>query len=342
MLNKFSISNFCKFFSFLRSLLILLFAVSCSNTNNNNKEETSNTHKTQVSNAPVFNPDSAYFFIQQQVNFGPRVTNTAAHDSCADFLINKLKAYTENVIIQNAKVEAFNGKILSIKNIIASFNPDMSKRIMLCAHWDTRPFADQDVTDQAKPIDGANDGASGVGVLLEIARNLIAAEITYGIDIILFDAEDYGPPDNSNFSSNPDSWCLGSQYWAKNLHQKNYFPYYAILLDMVGASNAVFTMEGNSMKFSPSAVKNVWETAAQLGYSDYFSFEKTKAIVDDHVYINTLAGIPCIDIIQYDKNTESNFGSFWHTHQDKIDIIDKKTLKVVGQTILEVIFQEAV
>lgn len=211
---------------------------------------------------------------------------------------------------------------------------------MLCAHWDTRPFADQDSVNRNKPISGANDGGSGVGVLLEIARMLSTASSPVGVDIIFFDAEDYGQPDDSPLPQKKDTYCLGSQYWAKNPPVPGYKPMYGILLDMVGAKNATFTMEDISMNFAASVMENVWKTAADIGYSDYFLFTRTGQIVDDHYYINTLAGIPTIDIIHHDASTKYNFPREWHTHRDTMDIIDKNTLKAVGQTLLEVIFRE--
>jgi len=289
---------------------------------------------------PVFNADSAYNFVLQQVEFGPRVPETDAHKACANFLINKMKKFADNVITQKAIVKAYDDKMLGMINIIGEFNPGKKNRIMFCAHWDTRPFADQDDKDSDKPIDGANDGASGVGVLLELARQLSKNKPSIGVDVIFFDTEDYGQPDGSKRVFRVNTWCLGSQYWAKNLHRNNYFPRYGILLDMVGASDAIFTMEGNSMKYAPGVMRKVWKIATNQGFSKYFSFDKTNAIVDDHVYINEISGIPCIDIVHYDFTTPSHFGKFWHTHDDNMEIIDKNTLRAVGQTLLEVIFQE--
>ena len=214
---------------------------------------------------------------------------------------------------------------------------------MLFAHWDTRPFADRDTKDKAKPIDGANDGASGVGVLLEVARLLQQNQTSIGVDIIFFDAEDYGSTAASIIGQNSaNDWCLGTQYWAKNPPIANYHPRYGILLDMVGASNAIFPKDYYSMYYAPHIVNKVWGKARDLGYGAYFSdIELTQrgAITDDHVYVNELAKIPAIDIIHYDPTTY-DFGSFHHRHTDNMDIIDKKTLKAVGQTILEVVYSE--
>ena len=291
---------------------------------------------------PSFNADSAFNFIADQVAFGPRVPNTPGHIACADYLIEKLNSYCDTVIVQEAQLTAFDGNVLNSKNIIASFKPLRAKRIMLCAHWDTRPFADQDTENKNVAIDGANDGGSGVGVLLEIARQFSLNKPDIGVDIILFDAEDYGQPSVSDYPRMEHSYCLGSQYWATHLHKSNYFAKYGILLDMVGGKNAVFTQELASTTFAPQVVKKVWNTAAKLGYGNTFQFQKTNLIIDDHLYINNLAQgrVPTIDIIEYNPATESHFYEHWHTHQDKLENIDKTTLKAVGQTVLHVVYNE--
>lgn len=292
---------------------------------------------------PIFNEDSAYLFVQKQVDFGPRVPNTDAHAKCADYLSNKLREFGADVIVQEAEVVAFDNTLLNAKNIIGQYKPELKDRILLFAHWDTRPFADhdEDVSRRNEPILGANDGGSGVAVLLEIARQINKNKLDVGIDIIFFDAEDYGTPDHietQNYQA--DTWCLGSQYWGKNPHVKNYYARYGILLDMVGAKNATFHQELNSKYFAPRVVKKFWKTADRIGYGNYFPFKDGGAITDDHVYVNKYLNIPCIDIIHYDPNSDTSFGSFWHTHNDNMDIIDRNTLKAVGQTVLEFVYSE--
>lgn len=291
--------------------------------------------------APDFNADTAYYFIQKQVDFGPRVPNTPEHEACRDWLAETLGGFADTIYLQHADLKAFDGTILKSTNIIASFNDDAKRRIILAAHWDTRPFADQeeDKSRKNEPILGANDGASGVGVLLEIARILHENPIDIGIDIILFDSEDYGQPSFSNLPYVPDSYCLGSQYWAANPHKKDYSANFGILLDMVGAKDALFTHEGTSVYYAKSYLNKVWSIARVIGYSDYFAFQETPPITDDHLYINKIAGIPTIDIIQYDRATKTGFGHYWHTHKDDMSIIDKNTLKAVGQTVTQVVYQ---
>lgn len=285
---------------------------------------------------PAFSADSAYAFIQKQVDFGPRVPGTEAHKACAVWMENKLKSYGMEVVVQTGQVSRFDGVKLPMYNVIGSINPAARKRILLCAHWDTRFVADQDVKDRDEPIDGANDGGSGVGVLLEIARQFQLKQPEIGVDIILFDVEDQGQPDGLPYK--PDTYCLGSQYWAKQPHKPNYSADAGILLDMVGARGSVFTLEGTSMQYAASWMREVWDLAIQLGHSSYFSYERTDPIVDDHLYINRIRQIPTIDIIQFDYSTRTGFGAYWHTHDDNMDIIDKDVLQAVGETTLAAVY----
>jgi len=325
-------------------ILISLIAVitSCGTREEQIKEPKTIETKETLIKVPEFNKDSAYYFVEKQVLFGPRVPNTNTHAACALYLESKLKDYTDTVIVQRTRVRAYDGTTLNISNIIGAIQPNNNNRILLCAHWDTRPIAEKDPDPDMrnKPIDGANDGASGVGVLLEIARILKDNPPPIGIDFIFFDAEDYGQPDNSNLPYMPDTWALGSQFWAKNPHKQGYFAKYGILLDMVGAKDATFLMEGYSMMYAPHIVRRVWNTAAKLGYSNYFIMQETNPITDDHYYINTIINIPTINIIHYDRRTGTGFFPYWHTHEDNMEKIDKNTLKAVGQTLLQIIFEE--
>lgn len=330
-----------KSFSTVIAIMCLSMFFSCGG-DKNNKSDTDTTKSTVNVNIPDFNADSAYTYIDKQLAFGPRVPNSEAHSKCADYLIAKFKTYSKNIFVQESKVKAFDGKVLNIKNIVASFNPETNNRIFISAHWDSRPFADLDPDEKnhKKPIDGANDGASGVGIIMEIARQLSKTPPPIGIDLILFDAEDYGQPEKSDFPQQEDTWCLGSQYWAKNPHKTDYYAKYGILLDMVGAENATFTMEGTSMYYAPDIMKKIWNTAVRAGYSDYFLFSKTKEITDDHSYINKIAKIPVIVIIHHDSATPTGFFNNWHTLKDNMDGINKNTLKAVGQTLLTVVYED--
>jgi len=315
----------------------VLFLFACStDSQQKTRLKTSNT-KVKV---PIFNDDSAYNFIKEQVDFGPRVISSKGWHNCANYLYKKLKSYTPNVAIQEAPVITYDRKNHVLKNIIASFSAEKNNRIVLFAHWDTRPIADYDTKNKNNPILGANDGGSGVGILLEIARQLHIKNSKIGVDIILFDAEDYGQPENSKFPLMKDSWCLGSQYWAKNPHKINYHARYGILLDMVGAKNATFTHEEISTYYANNTLQKIWREAHKLGFGQYFIFKNTKQIIDDHYYVNTIIKIPTVDIIEYDPKTKSNFNKHWHTHADDMNNIDKNTLNAVGQTLLHIIYNE--
>lgn len=298
------------------------------------------TEEKQKAVIPSFNEDSAFAFVKKQVEFGPRVPGSKAHSNCADYFVKTLTQYGASVYVQNGNVKTFDGKTFDLKNIIASFNPKETKRVMFAAHWDTRPFADQDTKDQDKAIDGANDGASGVAVLLEVARQFSLKNPAMGVDLILFDVEDYGQPENSKYPEMQDSYCLGSQYWAKNPPIPNYHPQYGVLLDMVGGENVYFTQEEVSRTYAPQVLEYVWQKAAQAGYSSNYSYEHTSAIIDDHYYVNAIANIPMIDLIHHDASSTSGFWKHWHTHNDKLENIDKKSLKVVGQTLMELSYSE--
>ncbi len=294
---------------------------------------------------PSFNQDSAYLYVQKQVDFGPRVPNTKAHDDCGDWLASELVRHGFDTIVQRGKVLAFNGNVLNMQNIIGQYNKEEKERVMFCAHWDTRPFADRDTVNKNRPIDGANDGASGVGVLLEVARQISLQHPSLGIDIIFFDAEDYGAVQVSetmqDLSSISHTWCLGSQFWCKNPPIPNYNPKYGILLDMVGAEDAIFPKDAVSRHYAGGLVNKVWKAAQNMGYGNYFVNQLAGAITDDHTYINEMTNIPVIDIIHYVPNGNyGDFGKFHHTHADNMDIVNKETLGAVGQVMLHVIYQE--
>ncbi len=292
---------------------------------------------------PDFNADSAYYFIEKQVSFGPRVPNTQAHQNCGDWIISRMKEWTDTVIVQAGTVIAFDKTPLKFRNIIASFNPQNGNRIILAAHWDTRPFSDHDKNSEQWriPIDGANDGASGVGVLMEVARQLALNQSDLGIDIIFFDAEDYGQPQFHRNGTGENSYCLGSQYWSNNPHVENYKAKYGILLDMVGAKGSSFRLEGYSMQVAPALMRGIWNVAHRIGHAEYFIFQKTAPITDDHYYVHTITGIPMIDIISLHPENIYSFHHTWHTQQDNMEIIDKKVLKAVGETLMTALQSEA-
>lgn len=318
--------------------LILTLSTSCSE-NQKTENKTENKSNAPEIKVPDFNADSAFAHIRSQVEFGARVPNSKAHKACGDFLLAKLKSYTPHVIEQKGNATTYDGVRLEMRNFIASFQPEKQNRLLLFAHWDTRPWADQDSVRTREPIDGADDGGSGVGVLLEIARHLSVTNPSMGIDIILFDAEDWGSKNSDETTR--DSYSLGTQYWARNPHVPGYTATYGILLDMVGAKNARFRLEGYSMDYASYLAETIWKTAARLGYSEYFVMERGGYSVDDHIHVINY-GIPSVDIIGGNPATRAGFGTHWHTHADNLEIIDPKTLKAVGQTVLTVLYQQGV
>ncbi|NMM49812.1 M28 family peptidase [Marinigracilibium pacificum] len=333
-----------KIFYYLRGISLLAFIIILTNSCDT-KSGSSEVTREEISNiyVPEFNSDSAFSFVENQVGFGPRVPGSEAHARCLEYLDGKLTEFGAKVTRQKFSASNNAGESFSFTNIIGVFNPNAQKRILLAAHWDTRIFADKDSTRQAEPIDGANDGASGVAVLLEVARQIVADSLgNVGVDIIFFDAEDNGAASQNlqliESGKLFPNWCLGSRYWAQNPHKPNYSAYYGILLDMVGAKNAKFHYELYSKEYAPRILRHVWNIGKELGYSQFFIDRDGAPIEDDHVPIIEHRRFPMIDIIDFDQNL--TFGDYHHTHKDNIDVISKETLKAVGQTVLTVIYRE--
>jgi glutaminyl-peptide cyclotransferase len=322
---------------------LVLLAVGACKKAEKTEESTPIAEEVVTRNVPTFQADSAYAYVEKQVSFGPRVPGTAAQVKCASWLSGKFKSLGYNVHEQKFTATLYNNSSVPGINIIASYKPEVEKRILLAAHWDSRAYSDQDASQKNQAIDGANDGASGVGVLLEIARNLVKDSAQVGVDFVLFDVEDWGAPDSytGKLDHPYGGYCLGSEYWSKNPHKKPYTAYYGILLDMVGAENATFYHELTSYNVAPTVISTVWSTASQLGFGKYFINSKGSAITDDHLPVIQNLGIPMIDIIDYRFNgTESGFFPHWHTTGDKMNTISKSTLTAVGQTLLHVLYHE--
>ena len=323
---KFSNKTFLLLFVILSALIIF----SC-------KEEPTSQPNSNITpvRVPKFNQDSAYAFIEKQLSFGFRVPGTEASISCKDWIISKLRSYGAEVQEQKFTTSFLDVSDVEATNIIATINPNKKKRILLCAHYDSRKIAEKDPNPEKRdqPIYGADDGASGTAALIEIARVLSENPIDLGVDIVLFDAEDQG--DNSGAT---DTWCLGSQYWSKNPHKRNYKASFGILLDMIAAEGAVFNKEGWSMQYASEYVNKIWKLAQGMGYGDLFQDRTIGGITDDHYYININLGIPTVDIINTSGGSGS-FGKYHHTHKDDISIIDKRNLKITGQVVTAVIYK---
>jgi glutaminyl-peptide cyclotransferase len=304
---------------------------------------------------PSFNRDSVYGFVKRQVGFGPRIPETEEHAACSEWLKESFESFGWQVQFQAVEIAGFDENRLKIRNIIATINPEKEERILLCAHWDTRRMADQDQDSlrRDKPALGADDGASGVAVLLEIARVIGENSIDLGVEIVLFDAEDQGESGTPRPSN--QTWCLGSQYWSKNPHEMIVSPRFGILLDMVGAVGAQFPQEGVSVDRAFGIVSIVWNHALRLRYDNFFISQRDDDIVDDHLFVNDIARIPTIDIINRQPRLGANgrvitntkgglqrkFPKHWHTHSDNMSVIDRHTLGAVGDVLLQVLYREA-
>ena len=309
------------------------------------------TKTTQAEVRCAFSADSAYSYIDKQVSYGPRVPGTEAHSMCGDWLVNELLRHGAQVEQQSGQMLNYAGEKQAVRNISAVLNGSTLQAIMLCAHWDCRPWSDEeeDYDQRFEPVLGANDGASGVGIILEIVRQLTDLK-SQGkpiptIQVVFFDCEDMGTPTHYTGKERPDTWCLGSQMWAneyaaqKAEMKTDQLPIqYGILLDMVGDASATFPCEYFSMQYAPGYVENMWRTAAKLGYARYFVRHSTYyPITDDHYYVNTIAGIPCLDVIDYKTDTKTGFSSWWHTQRDDMQNINKQTLQAVGETVMTTI-----
>ncbi len=322
-------------------LVAVVLTTACGHKKTNTSEQV------EEAVGPQFVADSAFLYCQQQCDFGPRTMNSEAHEQCGTWIADQFRHHGMEVILQHADLKAYDGTILKSTNIIASYRSEQKERVLICAHWDSRPWADND-PDEANwhtPVMAANDGASGVAVMLEIARLLcqdtLKLPTQLGVDFICFDAEDWGTPqwEERDFDSN--GWALGSEYWAAHPHQEGYRARFGILLDMVGGQGAQFYQETLSKRYAADIVNRVWKAATVVGYGSYFPSKEGGMITDDHVPVNQVAGIPCIDIIPcYPDCDQSSFGPTWHTIHDDMQHIERHTLKAVGQTIIQVLFTE--
>ena len=321
-------------------LPILILLSSCnwfkSNTTDTAPPKDQPQQEAPLAKIPAFSGDSAYAYCKAQVDFGPRIPNSAAHEKCAAWMARQLRKWTDTVYEQHYTVTAFDEVKMKSTNIIASINPKASIRVFISSHWDTRPIADEDDKDRDKPIDGADDGASSTAVAMELARAIHTQRPNIGVDIVLFDSEDYGQPNDSKLPRVDDSWCLGSQYWSKSPHVPGYRADFGINLDMVGTAEAVFIREGVSVGAADWVSQYVWHIASRLGYSSLFMNRIYGQITDDHYYVNQILHIPTIDVIRYDEN---GFGKYHHTHQDVMGIISKETMLSVGKVMLQTIYQ---
>lgn len=308
----------------------------------------------------AFNGDSAYAFVAGQVAFGPRVPGSDAHHDCVQYIGRTLGRFGAKVEIQTGEVQRYDGEWQHCANICARLEADSGytdrPAILLCAHYDSRPWADQEENYDLRriPIPGANDGASGVGVLMEVARQWqYLNEHKQPVEIVLFDCEDMGTPAFYTGQQRDHTWCLGAQLWARTIQQRQRSSSasgltverstgetvyaFGILLDMVGDPNASFPREYYSEQYAKKYVDKIWRAAEQLGFSHRFVSTQAYPITDDHYYVSAIAKIPCVDIIHYIPGSETGFAWWWHTRNDDMNNISPNTLQEVGKVIMTVI-----
>lgn len=293
--------------------------------------------KNKNSNAvtiPEFIGQNAYLFVEKQVEFGSRVPNTEAHELCRLFIEAELKKYAHEVVAQSF-LQEYNGSTWELTNIIASFYPECKERILLGAHWDSRPYSDWESNPLlAKlPVPGANDGASGVALLLELARILASQVPAIGVDIIFFDGEDMGTWHDEQ------SYCFGSRYFAQHFPLP-YKPRYAVLLDMVGDKEALFSVEQYSYEAAPHLVHLLWGLGRRIAPS-YFLPAIDIPLLDDHVPLIE-AGIPAIVIVDselIEHRSTNPRRRYWHTQSDSMENISAHTIEAVGRVLTQFLYE---
>ncbi|HLX12491.1 MAG TPA: M28 family peptidase [Bacteroidota bacterium] len=319
-------------FTLLMASSLIIGLAGCAK---DSPKEATAQQKTSQADAPTpipsFDGKNAFAYLTAQTDFGPRNPGSNGHINCLSYLQSQFSQYADTVSLQPFTTIGYDGEVLKLTNVFASFNPNATKRVLLIAHWDTRPRADQDPNPkkQNQPILGANDAASGVAVLLEIARLCKATPPPIGLDLLCVDGEDYGKEGDNNF------YLLGARYFAKNL-PPGYSPQFAILLDMIGDKELEIRKERFSLQNAPDIVNLVWSTAAELGYSQ-FSDELQGWVTDDHLPFND-AGIKAIDLIDFNYPDTTN--RYWHTTQDTPDKCSPQSLEAVGRVITTVVFRQ--
>jgi hypothetical protein len=330
---------YCKCWTFVLALSVL-FAVGCNRGGKGNAIVQQGIDYSAVA-VPAFSADSAYQYVADQVACGYRTPGSEGQRRCADYLVGKMRQWCDTVIVQNFTTTLWDGREVPGKNIIATINGrqgvEVSKRVLLGAHWDSRLWADHDPdkSNHRKPFDGANDGASGVGVLMELARAIATQPLDVAVDIIFFDVEDQGVPSWAD-AYEEDSWCLGSQYWSRHPHVPYYTAVYGVLLDMVGTEQPRYTKEQVSRNYAGNIMNKMWTVADAIGYGSIFVNSETDPILDDHYYVNRLAGVPMIDVVQNSRGT--SFFKYWHTMGDNMEHVDRNSLKAIGEVLLKMLY----
>lgn len=325
-----------KVLGWVLSLLLIFFASCTGKTKQGGGADT-----IALSPAPTFVADSAMVYVQAQCAFGPRVPGTAAHQACGDWMVKKFQEIGAEVSEERTTLNGYDGQPMPCRNIQARLNPEAADRILITAHWDSRAWADNDpqAENHHTPVMAANDGASGIAVMLEMARVIAETGLNYGIDFVCFDLEDQGTPQWAE-DTEESYWCLGSRYWAQEALALGYHARFGVNLDMVGGRGARFAMEGFSKQYAKPIVDMIWHLAVQLGFGDYFVLRDGGFVTDDHLSVNRILHTPCVDIIPCVEGASSSFGPTWHTVNDTPENIDPGALKAVGQTLLQLIYND--
>lgn len=320
--------------------LLTLACCSCSQSAGKGSDNAASTKVEVASSLPQFSADSAMLYVKKQCDFGPRVPGSEAQQLCGSWLENELVRHGAKVSVQRTEATAYDGKKLPVINLVGSYNPDAKMRVLIISHWDSRHVADNDpdVSLRKQPVMGANDGASGVGVILELARLANKQRPTIGIDLFLTDVEDYGAPDDWKGSHDEKWWGMGTQLWCQQALKNGYRAQYGILLDMVGAPDATFYREYYSERYASAYVDEIWRTAAQMGYGQLFINQRGGGITDDHVFVNQILGLPTVDIIDTRMDTDGTFYPYWHTTQDTFDKLSKETIQKVGNLLIKLLW----
>ena len=271
-----------------------------------------------------FDGEAAYRYAGTQVSFGPRIPGSPGWQKAGDWIVAQMRARADTVVEQRWMHKLANGDSIPMRNILARFRPGATDRVLYVTHWDTRPVADADPNpaNRTKPILGANDGASGVGLFVALGDLLKKTPPNVGVDLLFVDGEDYGtfgPPDTDVL--------IGSTYFASHLPSPGYRPIFGVLFDMIGDKDLNIYQEQNSLARAPEVVARVWKTAADLGYSQYFLPQEGQAVIDDHIPL-LQAGLRVIDVIDIDYGPPN--ASYHHTLADTMDKISAKSLGIVG------------
>lgn len=315
--------------------MFMILVVSCSKNNNKDIKTNAVYEFQQSSSYPEFSGERALELVEQQLKFGPRVPNSAGHDSCLVFLESFLTANGATLKMQDFSLPAYEGERLRLTNVIARFSPQSKVRIILAAHWDSRPRADMESSPELKSraIPGANDGASGVAILLHMAEIFAKTPPPVGVDIVLFDGEDYGREGDEAM------YCLGAKYFSSSLPPE-YDAEFGILLDLVGDKDAKFYREGYSQQLAGDIVDLLWNNARALDLPEFVDWSGG-AILDDHVSMNLSAGIKTVNIIDMDligHKSNDERRKYWHTLGDTIDNLSAQTLGNVGKLLCYTIY----